>query len=143
MKDDEKITVRPKPCAACPYRRDVPSGVWAESEYERLRQYDGDITDQLRKGAVRVFMCHQADGKLCAGWAGCHGVINTAAGRMHAHRLDESVWSYESPVPLFDSGAEAADHGEAEIEKPSPEAVAVTRKIVTLRDARGEPVKFS
>jgi hypothetical protein len=30
----------PKPCESCPYRKDVPSGVWSEGEYRKLPQYD-------------------------------------------------------------------------------------------------------
>nr|WP_280343300.1 DUF6283 family protein [Nocardia neocaledoniensis] len=29
----------PRPCVSCPYRRDVPSGVWDFGEYEKLRGY--------------------------------------------------------------------------------------------------------
>ncbi|WP_336794377.1 DUF6283 family protein [Gordonia malaquae] len=48
----------PRPCESCPYRRDVPSGVWAESEYEKLRAYDAPTGEQ----PVRLFLCHQYDG---------------------------------------------------------------------------------
>ena len=39
--------VRPpakSPCGSCPYRQDVPSGVWAASEYEKLPAYDAPET---------------------------------------------------------------------------------------------------
>jgi hypothetical protein len=119
----------------------VPSGVWTEEEYEKLRKYDGDIFDQAVAGAHGLFSCHQADGKLCAGWAGCHDMHNMFATRLHAGQLDESVWDYTSPVPLFASGNEAADHGETEIENPSVAARSVIRKITKLRGLRGKPVK--
>ena len=32
-----KQEVRSQPCSSCPYRKDVPSGVWAHHEYEKLR----------------------------------------------------------------------------------------------------------
>lgn len=137
------MTVRPRPCASCPYRKDVPSGVWSEQDYEKLRDYDGEILDQLRAGAHGVFMCHQGDGKVCAGWAGCHDVGRTAAGRLHLHDLDKSVFTYVSPVPLFASGNEAADHGEAEIEDPSEAARDKIRKIVKVRSRRGQPVDYA
>lgn len=86
-------------------------------------------------------MCHQADGNLCAGWAGCHGMRDLFAARLHSEKLHESVWDYKSPVPLFGSGAEAAEHGETDIDWPSPEAEAAVDKITRVRDARGDPVR--
>ena len=132
----EKLTVRPRPCATCPYRRDVPSGIWAREEYEKLRAYDGDTMQQMEAGATRVFMCHQADGKLCAGWAGCHDMEENLAMRFSHNQVDSSVYEYQSPVPLFDSGSEAADHGEAEIKEPSPAAQQAARKIERARERR-------
>jgi hypothetical protein len=138
----EKLTARPSPCASCPYRCDVPSGIWAKKEYEKLRSYDGEITDQAVAGAHGLFFCHQSDGKLCAGWAGCHDMHDTFAARLHASQLDGSVWDYESPVPLFASGNEAADHGEREIESPPDAARSAIRKITKVRDLRGNPVQY-
>jgi hypothetical protein len=60
-------TVAKAPCKSCPYRRDVPSGIWHSSEYDKLPQYDGEIVDQLMKGGQALFDCHQRDGNLCAG----------------------------------------------------------------------------
>jgi hypothetical protein len=138
----EKTEVRPKPCAFCPYRRDVPSGVWSHEEYEKLRAYDGDILDQMRAGGHMLFMCHQADGQLCAGWAGHRSLSDDLlAVRLHLHELDASVLDYEAPVPLFSSGAEAADHGQAELEYPSDAACGAIEKIARVRSARGKPVK--
>lgn len=105
------------PCKSCPYRRDVPSGVWAASEYRKLPDYDGEIIDQLTNGATMLFDCHQRDGHLCAGWVGTHGPHELLALRLHGHEVDPSVWSYESPVSLFASGREACDHGMREIDK--------------------------
>lgn len=64
----------PKPCASCPYRRDVPSGVWHPDEYTKLRRYDEDTSQQ----PAGLFICHQTDAendarRVCAGWVGCHG----------------------------------------------------------------------
>ena len=56
------------PCATCPYRTDVPSGVWAPEEYAKLLAYDEETAYQ----PLSVFLCHQVDGRVCAGWAGCH-----------------------------------------------------------------------
>lgn len=108
------------PCGTCPYRRDVPSGVWAAEEYAKLPGYDGDTLEQLFAGATGLFFCHQQDGKLCAGWVGCHDMGEAAAVRMW--RVAPETFDYRSPVPLFASGAEAAAHGMAELNKPGRKA---------------------
>ena len=110
------------PCKSCPYRRDVPSGVWAATEYAKLPAYDGSMIDQLEGGRA-LFMCHQNDGHLCAGWVGCHGPDNLLALRMN--RVDDSVWGYVSPVRLFKSGAQAAAHGLRDIARPGTRAIAM------------------
>lgn len=134
--------VRPAPCAFCPYRRDVPSGVWAAEEYAALPQYDGEVHEQYEAGAFAAFDCHKADGTLCAGWVGCHGARNLLALRLVARHMDPSVWDYESPVPLLGSGAEAALHGLRELEEPGERAMAAIRIIARDRARRGQPVAF-
>lgn len=42
----KKLTLRDNPCHSCPYRRDVPSGVWATEEYDKLLPYDADTASQ-------------------------------------------------------------------------------------------------
>lgn len=123
------------PCGSCPYRRDVPSGVWADEEYAKLPDFDGPTWSQ----PASVFMCHQQDRRICAGWAGCHDMeeslgFRIAAASAMAEADVEATLDYVSPVPLFASGAEAAAHGRAEIEAPSEKAV---RVIVKLRQRRG------
>lgn len=117
------------PCKSCPYRRDVPSGIWARSEYERLPSFDGEILDQLFNAAFNVFLCHQQDGKLCAGWIGTHGANNLLACRFGSERLHPSVWRYVSPVPLFASGEEAARHGLRRIRRPDRNAQRVIARL--------------
>jgi hypothetical protein len=129
------MAIRPaaRPCGSCPYRKDVPSGIWDPSEYLKLRGYDGETFEQ----APNLFFCHQQNGKLCAGWVGCHDMYESLAIRIAASGLEdgdlEAILSYESPIELFDSGAEAADHGLRDVENPHPEAV---RKINTLTQKR-------
>ncbi len=137
----DPVTVRKSPCPSCPYRLDVPSGVWHPEEYARLASYDGDMLSQALAGAFGLFFCHQADGNLCAGWAGCHDMTETLAARLSTADLDPAVFAYESPVPLFASGAEAAAHGMRDAEKPGAEALAMIRKIVRVRALRGRPVR--
>ena len=121
------------PCGTCPYRQDVPSGVWAANEYEKLPSYDGEIFDQLVKGGTPLFMCHQNDGCLCGGWLQTHGTDNLLALRLH--EVHPSVYGYTSKVPCFASGAEAMVHGMAEIDDPSP---AAKRKVAGLMKKRGD-----
>jgi hypothetical protein len=49
------------PCGSCPYRKDVPSGVWETLEYEKLPPYDGETFEQ----PFEAFFCHQQNGRLC------------------------------------------------------------------------------
>lgn len=135
-----KMTVRKSPCTTCPYRRDVPSGVWDESEYAKLADYDGDIMEQAVAGATGMFCCHQRTGEVCAGWAGCYDLEDILAARLaYAQgKLDPSAFEYESPVPLFGSGAEAAKHGMRDIRNPDSDAQARIVKLRRLRAAKGQ-----
>lgn len=134
----------PRPCESCPYRKDVPSGVWAEAEYEKLRAYDRPTAEQ----PMEVFQCHQNSkdddrARVCAGWASCHGTTHQtdllalrfaeAFGNMTPEAI-AAVRDYTSPVPLFASGEEAADHGVAEITHPSPQAQRLVAKIASNRE---------
>ncbi|MEU3010209.1 DUF6283 family protein [Nocardia asteroides] len=137
---DEMGPPAPRPCASCPYRRDVPSGVWDYAEYEKLRAYDGEMGEQPQG----LFQCHQADGdspasRMCAGWVGCHGGHELLAlrlaligGRIQPETF-EAAERYVSPVALFGSGAEAADHGQAEIDRPGVQARRLIQKIDKVR----------
>jgi hypothetical protein len=121
----EILTCAARPCASCPYRKDAPSGLWSQDEYDKLPIYDGEITDQVFKGAFAVFMCHQKDGTLCAGWVAAHGPHELLALRvagMHGERIDESVWDYKTDIPVFSSGAEAREHGMRDMANPGSKA---------------------
>lgn len=134
---------RPRPCPSCPYRLDVPSGIWAPEEYEKLRIYDAGTGEQAMAGAFRLFTCHQANGMLCAGWVGCHDMTECLAVRLHYSKIDaDAVYGYVCPVPLFGSGAEAAAHGMADAGHKSAAANAALDKIVRVRALRGDPVKY-
>jgi Family of unknown function (DUF6283) len=125
------IVPAPRPCVSCPYRRDVAPGVWAEEEYEKLPPYDGETWEQ----PVALFYCHQQDGKLCAGWVGCHEMADSLSLRMSAagggippEEVD-AILDYTTDVPLFESGAEAAEHGRSGIEAPPPEALRMIQRL--------------
>ena len=82
----EKAKAPPVPCGSCPYRKDVPSGIWAKSEYDKLPRYDGETWEQDPK----AFMCHQRDGCLCGGWLACHSPRHLLALRLDRD-IDPSV----------------------------------------------------
>lgn len=131
------MTMKPlkNPCASCPYRQDVPSGLWAEEEYVKLPQYDLPTHMQ----PMAVFQCHQRNGHACSGWVACHDMDNNMAVRVsHAMgHLDAADFvDYETDVPVFESGSEAAEHGMADITAPSPEAMATMAKIRKVQDVR-------
>ncbi|WP_440580906.1 DUF6283 family protein [Streptomyces sp. PT19] len=130
----------PRPCASCPYRTDVPSGVWSEEDYAKLPLYDGPTGFQ----PPRLFVCHQhsADddrARVCGGWAGCHDGDELMALRVAVAQGEitveaaEAIRGYTSPVPLFASGAEAAAHGIRDILNPGTDACRVMSKIVRVR----------
>jgi hypothetical protein len=125
--------IRSQPCSACPYRVDVPSGVWAPEEYDKLRDYDKPTGDQ----PLASFACHATPDALCHGWAVVH---NNRGHRFEllALRVHPDNPVPDEAVPLFDSGNDAADWGQRDADDPSPEAHEVMarlmRKYPRLRD---------
>lgn len=125
------------PCGSCPYRCDVPSGVWATEEYEKLPDYDRPTQEQ----PATVFLCHQQNGRLCAGWVGCHDMnenlglrISLAMGLVTPD-VYVTTQDYVSTVPLFSSGAEAAEHGVVDIEEPNASAQRVIAKLMRRQES--------
>ncbi|MGW4371478.1 DUF6283 family protein [Nocardia takedensis] len=129
----------PRPCTSCPYRRDVPSGIWDHTEYRKLRAYDNDLPDQ----PAALFQCHQQDAdddrrRMCAGWVGCHGPTLFALRlALVEDRITpttyRAVTEYHCPTPLFTTGAAAADHGETDLHDPTAEAAHAIAKIRRAR----------
>ena len=109
--------IRKESCTSCPYRRDVPSGVWAESEYDRLAGYDAPTADQ----PPQAFHCHATPEVICHGWA--------AVSKKHDHAHDLLGLRLLASLGLFDSHAEAAEHGKRDIENPSEEALEVVARL--------------
>jgi len=112
--------IRKTPCEACPYRQNVPSGVWDHDEYEKLRPYDGETFEQ----PVGGFACHSTPKKFCHGWAVVSGSDSLAL-RMAgcAHEIPPAK------VPLFATHNEAADHGQREVPRPGEQAVDVIDRL--------------
>lgn len=129
----------PRPCASCPYQRDVPSQIWDQTEYAKLPGYDGETWEQ----SPLVFYCHQFSpetirARMCAGWVGVHDARELLALRLALieGRISDATFdlaaNYVSPVPLFRSGAEAAKHGTASV-NPSSAAQMLIAKITATR----------
>lgn len=125
-------------CTSCPYRKNVPSGVWAALEYLRLPDYDRPYEAQPRP----AFLCHRQTRKLCAGWIGTHGGnrLLAIAFLWMTRSIDKATWkallAYQPDprIELFKSGREACDHGLRDIEAPSPEALAVVASVLAKPD---------
>lgn len=120
------------PCGSCPYRRDVPAGIWHANEYDKLPAYDAPTAEQPRQ----LFMCHQQDGCLCGGWLLTHDRDHLLALRLHFRLLDPSVWDYAADVPVYASGAEAAAHGKSGIAEPDAAARRKIAGLIRQREAR-------
>lgn len=128
------------PCCSCPYRRDAPSGVWAADEYAKLPGYDLPLAEQ----PPRVFFCHQQDARLCAGWVAVHDMADSLGLRLALSfglirsAAYEAALDYQTTVPLWSSGAEAARHGLAELAAPGDPARRVVRHILAKRRRRAQ-----
>jgi len=126
------------PCGACPYRRDVPSGVWMAEEYEKLPPFDAPTYEQ----PPAAFFCHQRTGSLCAGWVGCHDMDHSLGLRMAAATGAITMEEYEEaldyvcPIPLFESGTAVRDHGVAKVEEPGDDARRIVAKLSRKLEGR-------
>lgn len=122
------------PCQSCPYRRDVPSGIWEAGEYDKIIPFDNETWMQ----PPRLFLCHQADGCLCRGWLDTHGSellairLGIIKGEIDAEAVCKAL--DEGPaVPVFESAAQAAEHGRRAIKRPGRKARAMVAKIEKKR----------
>jgi Family of unknown function (DUF6283) len=118
--------VRPESCTACPYRRDVPSGVWAASEYDKLAAYDGPTWSQ----PPGRFHCHATPEVICHGWAVVHSRQEGESELMALRIFPVEGDIPPEGAPLFSSGAEAAEHGKRDIDHPSAEAQEVAARLM-------------
>ena len=123
--------IRSAPCSACPYRKDVPSGVWQYHEYQKLREYDEPTFAQ----PFAWFACHATPDHACNGWAVVHSnrghEFDLVALRIRGIYPDQIP---DAATEMFASGNEAADHGQADIEDPTEDAVAVQERLLKKYD---------
>ncbi len=113
------------PCGVCPYRRDVPSGIWEAIEYDKLVAYDPPTSEQ----PMAPFACHADSNRLCHGWAVCHSSRGHEC-ELLALRILGVRDVPEPAVPLFRSGQEAADHGKRDVSAPKRAARERIEKLV-------------
>lgn len=110
------LTIRAMPCAACPYRKDAPPGLWHDNEYLKLPEYDRETALQ----PVGMFLCHDGDRQsvLCRGWCEVHGKQeherDLLAVRFAASmgRIDPAEFPVTPcGVPMHESGEAAREAG--------------------------------
>jgi hypothetical protein len=131
-----KLRCRTEPCETCPYRRDVPSGVWAAHEYEKLPEYDKPTGAQ----PPLIFHCHTSPDFVCTGWAQCHDAAPRGY-ELLALRFAIAFGRGVLKIPkrtvrLFKSGAEAAAHGLREIKAPGRRAIRAVAKVAAARQRK-------
>lgn len=131
-------TPRKTPCASCPFRKEVPSGIWSAEEYAKLPRYDEPTYAQ----PVNAFACHQGAGEICSGWLGFNDPLELLAVRIGIAegRLDPSCAEYTTDVPLHESGRAAAMHGLRDLHEPSEEANRAIDKVVKVRSLTDNPI---
>lgn len=83
-------------------------------------------------------MCHQQNGCLCSGWLACHGPTELLALRLHADKVEEDVFDYETDVPVFSSGKEAAMHGLRDIDDPGEKACRTIDTLLRKKQRRAK-----
>lgn len=111
-------------CSTCPYRRDTPPGVWAPEEYEKLRSFDREPSEDL--DCLRTFHCHQGTvtGTLtvCRGWLDVHqDSVAVRLAAMNGAIAMEDIPD-EHDALYYASGNEAADAGLAGVDDKSAAA---------------------
>lgn len=143
-KPNEPLCVLAAACTTCPYRRDTPSGIWSQHEYEKLRTYDEGHVLKLPDGSpvqvpeLATFWCHQTAAAekpiACRGWLSVHrdhAAVNVAMAR-GAIRPEDIPTDDESTV-YYANGTEACEAGLRDLRKPSHAARAAVMKL----EARG------
>ena len=114
------------PCPSCPYRKDVPSGVWSKEEYDKLPDYDKPTFAQ----PFAPFGCHAEPHNFCFGWLACH--MNRGQDKeLLALRLLRTDIEIPTRQPgLFRSGRAAQRHGLKDLKRPGPASKAMASKLL-------------
>lgn len=126
------------PCSTCPYRKDTPKGIWHESEYQKLAEYD-EYDHLTRTGplepATALFLCHQShvtgEDTVCRGWVATHpDSVAVRLAMLRGELTPEQVYEEQCPVELYASGREAMEAGLSELEQPSTQALKACGKLL-------------
>lgn len=127
----QRLLVLPKACDSCPYRRDVPPGVWAKEEYDKLPLYDCDAP----MPALSSFLCHQSHATeiatVCRGWLSVHrDSVAARISQIKGELLPEDIPTADESNVYYESGAEAAKAGKRGVRRPSKAAKQKVRNLV-------------
>lgn len=131
--EQRKLAPRKTPCATCPYRKNVPQGIWDWEEYSKLERYDAETGEQ----PPNLFMCHQGEGDICMGWWSCGGQpFEMLAARLAVIRgeIDLEELDNITSVPLHETHTAAAGHGYGGVNNPDARARRAIDKIVAKRN---------
>lgn len=117
-------------CASCPYRKDAPPGIWHESEYEKLPEYDKETGEQ----PLRLFLCHTDKDCLCRGWIEVNpDTLALRIGVATGQVSPEDAMPEPCGIAFHKSGAAACKAGKKGIKKPGKRAMTMIRKILRKR----------
>jgi hypothetical protein len=125
----EPLGCAAEPCNSCPYRKDVPSGVWSPEEYQKLPTYDENVPEP----AFAAFLCHQTNlaGKqtACRGWLSVHK--NSIAVRLAVLTGQVTVKQVLAKVraKLYRTGAAACRAGMKHVKHPTIQARLLIMKL--------------
>lgn len=119
----KELHVPAEPCASCPYRKDVPHGIWHPTEYAKLRTYDDGFQEIP---ALGVFLCHASNFKdrdsVCRGWLSVHcDSVAVRLGVITGQIPPEAPFA-KVKAKLFKTGKAAADAGMRAINRPGKAA---------------------
>lgn len=125
-----------EPCRTCPYRRDVPAGLWDPVEYHKLIAYDVDTSSQ----PIGVFLCHYTNSDnptLCRGWLAVGGweLLGVRLAVTTGH-LDPAEVDRPIATDVFDTGTDAAMWGLSGVADPGPDAQAAIARLGHRRGNR-------
>ena len=124
-----ELIVKKEPCLTCPYRLDVPSGVWSFEEYEKLRLFD----EGSEMPCLSTFLCHQSTvaGQqiACKGWLMVHRDSVAVCLACLTGQVDAETCFEEPEAELHESGNAAADFGQRDLKRPKKKALKVIDKL--------------
>jgi hypothetical protein len=130
----EPLYLAPAPCTTCPYRRDVPAGIWAREEYLKLPGYDRQPFGGVE--SLATFHCHQEPeiGKptVCRGWLSVHAdsvAVRIARFQGLITKEDMATIPIHAEPNLYSTGADACRAGLKGVRRPGKKARSAIEKL--------------